>query len=606
MNSKIKLEAPDKVDSEINNFAELLESSLANIDLKVGSIIKGSVIDIKEKERLVFIDVGLKSVGIVPVNQFHDGEGNLEIAVGDEVEVVLEAIEDGFGQTRLSREKAKRVAAWNRLVEAQEDGTVVQGRVTNKVKGGFTIDVDSIKAFLPGSLIDFRPLKDTDELEGQVLSLKVVSIDAKRNNVVVSRKAVLAQEYSEDRKAILENLQEGQIIKGIVKNITNYGAFIDLGGGVDALLHLTDISWGRTKHPSEKLEIGDEIEVKVLKYDQERERVSVGLKQLTADPWTNIGERYATGSKIQGKVTNITDYGCFVEIEDGIEGLVHSSEIDWKNKNINPDKVVSLGQEVNVVIISIEEERRRISLSIKQGQDNPWQNFANTHTKNDRINGKIKSITDFGIFIGLPGNIDGLIHLSDISWDISGEEAIKQYKKGEEVEAVVLAIDAGRERISLGIKQLNADPFNDYITANPKGTLVQGKVVEVNNKQAVIMLADKVEGILKANAIADSVNDAKEHLTVDQEISAQIVAIDRKGRIVQLSIKAKEDRERKETVKSYSQNQDISKSNTTLGDLLKEKMNAVSNNKDNEKKVESAEKSADKTKNTDDGNNKDT
>ncbi|MDQ3796340.1 MAG: 30S ribosomal protein S1, partial [Pseudomonadota bacterium] len=489
------------------SFAQLFEESLHNIQMQPGTIINGTVIDIRNDA--VIVNAGLKSEGVIPIEQFRSERGELNVHVGDVVEVALDAVEDGFGETRLSREKAKRARAWAVLEQAFEKNEVVTGNITGKVKGGFTVELGDIRAFLPGSLVDVRPVRDTTYLEGKELEFKVIKLDQRRNNVVVSRRAVVESEYSAEREALLENLQEGQVVRGVVKNLTDYGAFLDLGG-VDGLLHITDMAWKRVKHPSEVVSIGDEIDVKVLKFDRERSRVSLGLKQLGEDPWIDISRRYPEGTRLFGKVTNIADYGCFVEIEEGVEGLVHVSEMDWTNKNVNPAKVVSLGDEVEVMILDIDEERRRISLGMKQCKPNPWDDFAASRNKGDRVKGVIKSITDFGIFIGLNGGIDGLVHLSDISWNIPGEEAVRNYKKGDEVEAVVLSVDSARERISLGIKQLDKDPFSNFVAENPKGSIVKGMVKEVDAKAALVDLGEGVEGTLRAAELTrDRVGDVR-------------------------------------------------------------------------------------------------
>jgi len=546
------------------SFAELFKESLARSDMQPGTIIKGTVIHINAD--FVTVNAGLKSEGHIPINQFYDENGDLEVAVGDEIEVALDAIEDGWGETRLSREKAKRAESWTRLAEAFEANELVKGVISGKVKGGFTVDIQSIRAFLPGSLVDVRPIRDPINLEGKELEFKVIKLDQKRNNVVVSRRSVMESENTAERESLMTNLQEGQETKGIVKNLTDYGAFVDLGG-IDGLLHITDMAWRRVKHPSEVVSVGQELTVKVLKFDRERTRVSLGLKQLGEDPWVDITSRYPEGTKLVGKVTNITDYGCFVEIEEGVEGLVHVSEMDWTNKNIHPSKVVQLGLDVEVMVLDIDEERRRVSLGLKQCKSNPWDAFAATHNKGDKVSGKIKSITDFGIFIGL----DGLVHLSDISWNETGEEAVRQYKKGEELEAVVLAVDPERERISLGIKQLEGDPFSVYVGTNSKGSIVVGTVKEVDAKGAVITLADSVEGYLKASELSrDRVDDARILLAVGQEIEAKFLNVDRKNRVIQLSVKAKETQEEQETLREL-RNSDSS-STTTLGDLFKEQM----------------------------------
>jgi small subunit ribosomal protein S1 len=557
------------------SFAELFEESLAKTEMKPGTIVKGIVVDINSEA--VTVNAGLKSEGVIPTEQFYNEQGELEVQVGDEVDVALEAVEDGFGATRLSREKAKRHHSWNVLESAFEKEETVTGMLTGKVKGGFTVDVSTIRAFLPGSLVDVRPVRDVAYLEGKDLEFKVIKLDRKRNNVVVSRRAVLEAETSAARAALLANLQEGEVIKGVVKNLTDYGAFVDLGG-IDGLLHITDMAWKRVKHPSEVVNVGDEIEVKVLKFDRERNRVSLGLKQLGEDPWVDISRRYPESTRLFGKVTNITDYGCFVEIEEGVEGLVHVSEMDWTNKNIHPSKVVQVGDEVEVMVLDIDEERRRISLGLKQCQANPWETFAAIHNKNDRISGKIKSITDFGIFIGLDGGIDGLVHLSDISWNMPGEEAIRDYKKGQEIDTVVLSVDPERERISLGIKQLEQDPFSQYLADHPKGTFVNGVVTEVDNKGAVIDLGDGVEGYLRASELSrERVDDARALLKVGDEVEAKFIGLDRKNRSIALSIKAKDTDEEAEALSDYSSRMNQAAANPTLGDLLKEQME---NNKD--------------------------
>ncbi len=550
------------------SFAQLFEESLATQELKPGSIITGKVVEIRPD--VVIVNAGLKSEGVIPIEQFKDENGELEVQVGDEVEVALEAVEDGFGETRLSREKAKRARAWKVLEKAFENDEIVKGVISGKVKGGFTVDIMGIRAFLPGSLVDVRPVRDTTYLEGKELEFKVIKLDQKRNNVVVSRRAVVEQEYSAEREALLKNLQEGMVIKGVVKNLTDYGVFVDLGG-IDGLLHITDMAWKRIKHPSEMVNVGDEIEVKVLKFDRERNRVSLGLKQLGQDPWVDLARRYPEGTRLFGKVTNIADYGCFVEIEEGVEGLVHVSEMDWTNKNVNPAKVVHVGQEVEVMVLDIDEERRRISLGMKQCHPNPWEEFAATHNKGDRIRGTIKSITDFGIFVGLEGGIDGLVHLSDISWNVPGEEAVRNYRKGEEVEAVILAVDPERERISLGIKQLDKDPFSNFVAEHPKGSIVKGIVKEVDAKAATIDLGDGVEGTLRASEIArDRVEDARTVLKEGDEVEAKFIGVDRKNRTINLSIKAKEQEEEQQAIRSYSSG--ATSATTTLGDLLKEQI----------------------------------
>jgi small subunit ribosomal protein S1 len=549
-------------------FAELFENSTST-KMYPGAIVTGKVIGIGND--FVTINVGLKSEGQVPIQQFHDINGEMEVQVGDDIEVALDAVENGWGETRLSREKAKRAKAWISLSRAFENNQPVMGVISGKVKGGFTVELDSIRAFLPGSLVDVRPVRDPSGLEGKELEFKVIKLDQKRNNVVVSRRSVVESESSAEREALLGNLQEGQEVKGVVKNLTDYGAFVDLGG-IDGLLHITDMAWRRVKHPSEIVSVGQELKVKVLKFDREKSRVSLGLKQLGSDPWVEITQRYAEGTKLSGKVTNITDYGCFVEIEEGVEGLVHVSEMDWTNKNIHPSKVVQLGMEVEVMVLDIDEERRRISLGLKQCQDNPWDAFATTCNKGDKVSGKIKSITDFGIFIGLPGGIDGLIHLSDLSWNDTGEIVVRQYKKGQEIEAMVLAIDAERERISLGVKQLAQDPFTNYVAENAKGTLVQGVVTEVDAKGALITLADGVEGVLKTSELGkDRIEDARTVLNVNDKIESKIINVDRKNRVISLSVRAKDIEDEQESLREFNRNgEDMA--TATLGDLLKAKM----------------------------------
>ncbi|HED39304.1 MAG TPA: 30S ribosomal protein S1 [Chromatiales bacterium] len=551
------------------SFAQLFEESQVEKLMRPGAIVTGVVMAVGPD--VVVVNAGLKSEGVIPLEQFLNEKGEPEVAVGDEVDVALDAIEDGFGETRLSREKAKRAKLWDELEEALESSAIVTGIITGKVKGGFTVEIGAVRAFLPGSLVDVRPVRDTSYLEGKDLEFKVVKLDRKRNNVVVSRRAVVEKESSAEREELLANLQEGQVIKGVVKNLTDYGAFIDLGG-IDGLLHITDMAWKRVKQPSEIVNIGDEIDVKVLKFDKERNRVSLGLKQMGEDPWGNLTRRYPVGHQVFGKVTNIADYGCFVEIEDGVEGLVHVSEMDWTNKNIHPSKVVHLGDEVEVKVLDIDEERRRISLGMKQCFSNPWEEFAATHNKGDKLTGTIKSITDFGVFVGLTGSIDGLLHLSDLSWNVSGEEAVHNYKKGDEIEAVILAIDPERERISLGVKQLERDPFSNYVADHPKGEIVKGVVSEVDAKGAIVTLAESVEGHLRASELArDRVEDARTVLTVGDEIEARFMGVDRKNRTIMLSVKAKDAYEEAAAVKDYSQSS-ASTGSTTLGDLLKEKM----------------------------------
>ena len=551
------------------NFAQLFEESLKTVEMDVGSIITGVVIDIDNE--WVTVHAGLKSEGVIPRSQFLDDNGEFHLEIGDEVYVALEAIEDGNGETRLSREKARRAETWKSLEGSFENSEVVRGAINGKVKGGFTVDIQGIRAFLPGSLVDVRPVRDTAHLEGQTLDFKVIKLDQKRNNIVVSRRAVLEQANSAEREALLANLQEGATLKGVVKNLTDYGAFVDLGG-VDGLLHITDMAWRRIKHPSEVVKVGDEIDVKVLKFDRETNRVSLGLKQLGSDPWVNIKARYPENGRVKARVTNLTDYGCFAELEQGVEGLVHVSEMDWTNKNIHPSKVVQVGDEVDVMILDIDEERRRISLGMKQCTENPWDAFAGTHTKGERISGKIKSITDFGLFIGLDGNIDGLVHLSDISWHETGEEAVRAYKKGDDVNTVILSIDPERERISLGIKQLEDDPFNSFVGINDKGSIVTGKVVEIDAKGAVIELAEDVQGTLKASEISrDKIEDARNVLKLGDAVEAKIINVDRKNRVIGLSIKSKDVQEEKEAIKALKEETEAAPA-TTIGDLIKAQM----------------------------------
>jgi small subunit ribosomal protein S1 len=551
------------------SFAELFEESLKTVEMVPGSIVTGVVIDIDNE--WVTVHAGLKSEGVIPRAQFLDAAGNCSLSIGDEVQVALETVEDGFGETKLSREKAKRAESWKELEAAHEADEVVKGIINGKVKGGFTVDINTIRAFLPGSLVDVRPVRDTAHLENKELEFKVIKLDQKRNNVVVSRRAVMEAANSVEREALLESLQEGMSVKGIVKNLTDYGAFVDLGG-VDGLLHITDMAWKRIKHPSEIVEVGQEIDVKILKFDRERNRVSLGLKQLGEDPWVEITNRYPEGSRVKARVTNLTDYGCFAELEEGVEGLVHVSEMDWTNKNVHPSKIVQLGDEVEVMVLDIDEERRRISLGIKQCQQNPWDAFASQYSKGDKIAGSIKSITDFGIFIGLEGNIDGLVHLSDISWNEAGEEAVRNYKKGDEIETVILSIDPERERISLGIKQLEDDAFSSYVAENDRGSIVTGEVIEVDAKSVTIKLADEVEGILKASDISrDKVDDARSLYKVGDSVEAKIISVDRKNRGLALSIKAKDFDDEKEAVKSLKDQEETS-SATTIGDLIKAQM----------------------------------
>ncbi|XKH61394.1 30S ribosomal protein S1 [Halomonas sediminis] len=552
------------------SFAELFEQSLNDINMEPGAIVLAQVVDIDGD--WVTVNAGLKSEGQIPASQFRDENGELNIAIGDEVHVALEAVEDGFGETRLSREKAKRAEAWKILEAAFEKDEIIKGVINGKVKGGFTVEVDSIRAFLPGSLVDVRPVRDTAHLENKELDFKVIKLDPKRNNVVVSRRAVLEAENSAEREALLATLQEGQQIKGIVKNLTDYGAFVDLGG-VDGLLHITDMAWKRIKHPSEIVAVGDEINVKVLKFDRERNRVSLGLKQLGEDPWVNIKARYPESTKVHAKVTNLTDYGCFAELEEGVEGLVHVSEMDWTNKNIHPSKVVQVGDDVDVMVLDIDEERRRISLGIKQCTANPWETFNAEYNKGDRVSGTIKSITDFGIFIGLEGGIDGLVHLSDISWTETGEEAVRHFKKGDEAEAVILSIDPERERISLGIKQMDTDPVAEFLAVNDKGSLVTGRIIEVDAKEAQVELATDVVAVLKASEIsADRVEDARNVLNEGDSVEARIVGVDRKNRQINLSIKAKEQDDTRQNLKKIREEAPETGGPTTIGELIKQQM----------------------------------
>ncbi len=554
----------------MENFAQLLEESFTLQEMNPGEVITAEVVAIDQN--FVTVNAGLKSESLIDVAEFKNAQGEIEVKVGDFVTVTIESVENGFGETKLSREKAKRAADWIALEEAMENGDILSGVINGKVKGGLTVMINSIRAFLPGSLVDVRPVKDTSHFEGKEIEFKVIKLDKKRNNVVVSRRAVLEATLGEERKALLENLQEGSIIKGIVKNITDYGAFVDLGG-IDGLLHITDLAWRRVKHPSEVLEVGQEVEAKVLKFDQDKQRVSLGMKQLGEDPWSGLTRRYPQGTRLFGKVSNLTDYGAFVEIEQGIEGLVHVSEMDWTNKNVHPSKVVQLGDEVEVMILEIDEDRRRISLGMKQCQANPWEEFAANHNKGDKISGAVKSITDFGVFVGLPGGIDGLVHLSDLSWTEAGEEAVRKYKKGEEVEAVVLAIDVEKERISLGIKQLEGDPFGNFISVNDKGSLVKGSVKSVDAKGAVVALSEEVEGYLPASEFAaDRVEDLTTKLKEGDEVEAVIVTVDRKNRSIRLSVKAKDAKENREALNSVNAAATANAGTTSLGDLLKAKL----------------------------------
>ncbi|WP_159015870.1 30S ribosomal protein S1 [Cognatiluteimonas profundi] len=556
------------------SFAELFEQSQSHLaKLKPGSIVTGTIVEVRTD--VVVINAGLKSEGIVPIEQFRNDAGEIDVAVGDIVKVALDSLENGFGETVLSREKAKRSMVWDELEEALEKNETIVGRISGKVKGGFTVDIKDVRAFLPGSLVDVRPVRDPVYLEGKELEFKLIKLDRKRNNVVVSRRAVVESEHSEEREQLLEKLVEGAVLKGVVKNLTDYGAFVDLGG-IDGLLHITDMAWKRVRHPSEVVEVGAELDVRVLKYDKERNRVSLGLKQLGEDPWDNIARRYPANTRVFGKVSNVTDYGAFVEIEPGVEGLVHVSEMDWTNKNVNPSKVVQVGDELQVMVLDVDEERRRISLGIKQVTSNPWETFAAIHKKGDKVDGQIKSITDFGIFIGLDGGIDGLIHLSDISWNSTGEDIARNYKKGDTLEAVVLAVDPERERISLGVKQMEQDPFGQYVASNTKGSIVKGTVKEVDAKGATIDLGEGVEGYLAARDIAkERIDDATQHLKVGDEVEARFIGMDRKGRVMQLSIKAKDEAEEQEAMSDYNRSAaDASSGTTKLGALLREQLNS--------------------------------
>lgn len=550
------------------SFAELFEESLKGVKLQAGGLVTGEVVHVDNE--VVIVNAGLKSEGVIPADQFKDESGEITVHVGDKVEVVLEQYEDGFGETRLSREKANRMKAWEDLETAYESQSIVKGVLTGKVKGGFTVTIDAIRAFLPGSLVDVRPVRDPSYLEGKELEFKVIKLDRKRDNIVVSRRAVVETEMSAERDALLASLEEGQIVKGVVKNITDYGAFVDLGG-VDGLLHITDLAWKRVKHPSEVVNVGDEIEARVLRYDRDRNRVSLGLKQLGEDPWVDLNRRYPEGTRLFGKVTNLTEYGAFVEIEEGVEGLVHVSEMDWTNKNIHPSKVTQVGDEVEVMILDIDPERRRISLGIKQCQPNPWEDFAANHNKGDRVKGTIKSITDFGVFVGLEGGIDGLIHLSDLSWGRPGEEAVRDFKKGEEVEAIILAVDPERERISLGIKQLEGDPFTNYVAEHGKGSVVKGIVTQVEAKGATVSLAAEVEGYLRASELSrDRVEDTRSVLKEGDAVEAKITTIDRKDRKISLSVKAKDLAEETEAVQKYARK--ASSTTSSLAQKLREKL----------------------------------
>ncbi len=550
------------------SFAELFEQSESISKLKPGAIVLGTIVEIRSD--VVVINAGLKSEGIVPIEQFRNEAGELPIKVGDQIKVALDSLENGFGETVLSREKALRSMVWDDLEEAFEKQSTITGRISGKVKGGFTVDIHDVRAFLPGSLVDVRPVRDPVYLEGKELEFKILKLDRKRNNVVVSRRAVVESEFSEEREKLLDRLTENSVIKGVVKNLTDYGAFVDLGG-IDGLLHITDMAWKRVRHPSEVVNVGDELDVRVLRFDRERNRVSLGLKQLGEDPWVNIARRYPTGTRVAGKVSNVTDYGCFVEIEPGVEGLVHVSEMDWTNKNVNPTKVVQVGDDVEVMVLDVDEERRRISLGIKQTRSNPWEAFAAIHKKGDKVSGQIKSITDFGIFIGLDGGIDGLVHLSDISWQGTGEDLVRNFKKGDDLEAVVLAVDPERERISLGVKQMEQDPFGQFMAANPRGTILTGVVREVDAKGATIDVSEGVEGYLRAADIAkERVDDATQHLKVGDTVEAKFTGMDRKGRSLQLSIRAKDEADVAEVLQDY--NQASTGGTTKLGALLKEQL----------------------------------
>jgi small subunit ribosomal protein S1 len=552
------------------SFASLFEESLTRKEMRAGELITAQVVRVDQN--VVVVNAGLKSESLIPIEEFLDDKGEVEVKAGDFVTVAIESLENGYGETKLSREKAKRLAAWHELEVAMEEGKVVEGFVSGKVKGGLTAMVNGIRAFLPGSLVDIRPVKDTTPYENKTMELKVIKLDRKRNNVVVSRRAVLEETMGADREAILASLKEGAVVKGVVKNITDYGAFVDLGG-IDGLLHITDLAWRRVKHPSEVLAVGDEVEAKVLKFDQEKNRVSLGIKQMGDDPWNGLARRYPQGTRLFGKVTNLTDYGAFVEIEQGIEGLVHVSEMDWTNKNVHPSKVVALGDEVEVMILEIDEGRRRISLGMKQCRPNPWEDFALNHKKGDKVKGQIKSITDFGVFIGLDGGIDGLVHLSDLSWAVPGEEAVRNYKKGDEIEAMVLAIDVERERISLGIKQMDGDPFNGYVASHDKGSMVNGEVKSIDAKGAVIALDGDIEGYLKASEVsADRVEDIRNHLKEGDKIEAMIINVDRKNRNINLSIKALDKAEAAAAMKKLSAEKTPSAGTTNLGALLKAKL----------------------------------
>ena len=565
-------EPPESSDAgEHDNFAALFEASMESLVMEPGSIVTGTIVDIDKDHVTVY--AGLKSEGVIPRSQFVNDDGEFSLEVGDQVKVAMETVDDGFGETRLSREKARRAESWQMLEQAFEHNEVVKGLLNGKVKGGFTVDIDDIRAFLPGSLVDIRPLRETTHLEGHRLDFKVIKLDQRRNNVVVSRRAVLEEEHSAEREELLRSLEEGQEVKGIVKNLTDYGAFVDLGG-VDGLLHITDMAWRRVRHPSEMVNVGDEVQVKILRFDREKNRVSLGMKQLGDDPWERITERYGEGTRVVATITNLTDYGCFAEIEEGVEGLVHVSEMDWTNKNIHPSKVVSVGDKAEVMVLDIDEDRRRISLGIKQCRANPWDEFATTHADGHAVRGRIKSITDFGIFVGLPGGIDGLVYLSDISWNEPGETAVRRYSKGEEIDTVILSIDPDRERISLGIKQLDQDPFTDYIEQNARNSIVDGEVISVDAKEAVVRLAPDVDGRLKASEIdVDRVADARTALSVGTDVTVKIIGIDRRNRVINLSIKAREQDDEKQAHREYRHQETTKRPGpTTLGDLIKEQM----------------------------------
>ncbi len=557
-------------ESSMESFAALFEESLTRQELRAGEVITAEVVGIDDN--FVTVNAGLKSESLIAIEEFRTDRGELEVQIGDFVSVAIEMLEDGYGATKLSRDKAKRLAAWIGLEKSMEEGEIITGMVNGKVKGGLTVMVNGIRAFLPGSLVDTRPVKDTTPYENKEMEFKVIKLDRKRNNVVVSRRAVLEATMGADRDALIANLKEGAIVKGVVKNITDYGAFVDLGG-IDGLLHITDMAWRRVKHPSEVVQVGDEVEAKILKFDQDKNRVSLGIKQLGDDPWSGLARRYPSGTRMFGKVANLTDYGAFVEIETGIEGLVHVSEMDWTNKNVHPSKVVQLGDEVEVMVLEIDEERRRISLGMKQCKSNPWDDFETTHKKGDKVTGQIKSITDFGVFIGLPGGIDGLVHLSDLSWSLPGEEAVRNFKKGDEVQAVVLAIDVERERISLGIKQIEGDPVNSFVSSFDKGSIVKGTVKSLDAKGAVILLGDDVEGYLRASEFSrDRVEDIRTHLKEGDEVEAMIINVDRKNRSINLSIKAKDAADQSEAMQKLAGDQSASTGTTNLGALLKAKL----------------------------------